>query len=226
MQERIRAEGGEQGEGKVLRNKPDIRAAIILISSTLLLIVSHYHRVLDDETLSAIVFYALAPLAIIVFVLREDPRSFGLRLGHWRKGALFSLLGLVLMAVVIAGLARTTEFRQYYRLDTLREADSRGLVEFALRMGVYMFSWEFIFRGFMLFGLKERCGSLAIWIQAIPFAIMHLGKPELETLSTIFGGAAFAYVDLESGSILPSVVIHWGIYMMMVLAASSALPGL
>jgi membrane protease YdiL (CAAX protease family) len=69
--------------------------------------------------------------------------------------------------------------------------------------------------------LKDRFGSLAIWIQAIPFAIMHLGKPELETLSTIFGGAAFGYIDLESRSVLPSVVIHWAIYLMMVFAASA-----
>jgi membrane protease YdiL (CAAX protease family) len=210
----------------VLGSKSDLRAATILISSTLLLIVSHYHQVLGDETLTSLVFYGLLPLGIIVFVFREDPRSFGLRLGNGKKGALFSLLGIGLMAVVIAGLAQTTEFRQYYELDTLREADSRALVEFALRLGVYMFSWEFMFRGFMLFGLQERLGPLAIWIQAIPFAIMHLGKPELETLSTIFGGAAFAYVDLESRSVLPSVVIHWSIYVMMVLAASNVLPGL
>jgi len=160
-------------------------------------------------------------LGIIIFILREDPRDFGLRVGNWRKGALFSLLGIALMGVVIVGLAQVTEFQQYYGLTAFREPDSRGLTELALRMGVYMFSWEFMFRGFLLFGLKDRLGPLAIWIQAIPFAIMHLGKPELETLSTIFGGAAFGYVDLESRSVLPSVLIHWAIYLMMVLAASS-----
>ena len=210
----------------MLRNKSDLRAAIILISSTLLLVFSHYHGIMGDETLSSLVFYGLLPLGIIVLVLREDPRAFGLRLGNWKKGALFALLGIILMGAVIAGLVQTAEFRQYYRLDSLRGADAGGLAEYALRMAVYMFSWEFIFRGFMLFGLKERFGPLAIWIQAIPFAIMHLGKPELETLSTIFGGAAFAYVDLESRSVLPSVVIHWAIYMMMVLAASNVAPGL
>lgn len=201
--------------------KSDLRAATILISSTLLLIIRYHHTVLGDETISSFVFYFLIPLGIIIFILREDPRDFGLRLGNWRKGALFSLLGIALMGVVIVGLAQVTEFQQYYGLAASREPDSRGLMELALRMGVYMFSWEFMFRGFLLFGLKDRLGSLAIWIQAIPFAIMHLGKPELETLSTIFGGAAFGYVDLESRSVLPSVLIHWAIYMMMVLAASS-----
>jgi membrane protease YdiL (CAAX protease family) len=165
--------------------------------------------------------FCLIPLGIVVLIFREDPRRYGLRLGNWKKGALFSVAGILLMAVVIAALSRLEEFSSYYRLSAFEERDLREMMEFALRLGVYMFSWEFIFRGFMLFGLKDRFGSLAIWIQAIPFAIMHLGKPELETLSTIFGGAAFGYVDLKSRSVLPSVVIHWAIYLMMVVAASS-----
>jgi membrane protease YdiL (CAAX protease family) len=205
----------------VRADKSDLRAAVFLISSTLFLIASHYHRVLNDRTLSGFVFYFLLPICVILLVLREDPRRFGLRLGNWRKGALFTLLGILFMAVVIVGLAQSEEFRSYYRMGSFQAPQRRAVTEFALRQLVYMFSWEFVFRGFLLFGLRERLGSLAVWIQAVLFAIMHLGKPELETLSTILGGAAFGYIDLESESILPSVVIHWAIYVMMVLAASS-----
>jgi membrane protease YdiL (CAAX protease family) len=194
---------------------------VILITSTLLLVTSRYHTILGDDTLSSFVFYFLIPLGIIVLVLREDPRRYGLSLGDWKKGAILSALGIVFMAVVIAGLARMEEFRSYYSLSSFRFSQQREMVEFAWRQLVYMFSWEFIFRGFMLFGLRERLGPLAVWIQAIPFAIMHVGKPELETLSTIFGGAAFGYIDLESRSVLPSVIIHWAIYVMMVVAASN-----
>jgi membrane protease YdiL (CAAX protease family) len=198
----------------------ELRAAVILITSTLTLVGSHYHTLWGDETLSALVFYLLIPLGIVLLVFREDPRAYGLHWGDWRRGLLYSAGGIALMAVVIVGLAQVDEFRQYYARSTFAGAQPRELLEFALRQGVYMFSWEFIFRGYMLFGLKERFGSLALWIQAIPFAIMHLGKPELETLSTIFGGAAFGYIDLKSRSVLPSVLIHWAIYVLMVAAAS------
>lgn len=207
---------------RVTQNRSDLKAAVVLISSTLLLMASHYHTLFGDATLSSLVLFCLIPLGIVVLIFREDPRRYGLRVGNWKKGALFSIAGILLMAVVIAALSRLEEFSSYYRLSAFEERDLKEMMEFALRLGVYMFSWEFIFRGFMLFGLKDRFGSLAIWIQAIPFAIMHLGKPELETLSTIFGGAAFGYIDLESRSVLPSVVIHWAIYLMMVVAASSA----
>jgi membrane protease YdiL (CAAX protease family) len=211
-----------EGRQQVTRASSGLRAATILISSTLLLVANHYHTLFGDDTVSSFILYFLIPLGIIVLAFREDPRNFGLTLGNWRKGALFSIAGTAVMAVVIAGLVQLEEFRQYYRVAALEQPDAGTLVGFALRLGIYMFSWEFIFRGFMLFGLKERFGSLAVWIQAIPFAIMHLGKPELETLSTIFGGAAFGYIDLESRSVIPSVVIHWAIYMMMVLAATSS----
>jgi membrane protease YdiL (CAAX protease family) len=206
---------------RVTQDRSDLKAVVVLISSTLLLLASHYHVLFGDATLSSLVFFCLVPLGIVVLVLREDPRRYGLRLGNWKKGALFSIAGILLMAVVIVGLARLEEFSSYYKLSAFEERDLQAMMEFALPLGVYMFSWEFIFRGFMLFGLKDRFGSLAIWIQAIPFAIMHLGKPELETLSTIFGGAAFGYIDLKARSVFPSVVIHCAIYLMMVLAASS-----
>jgi membrane protease YdiL (CAAX protease family) len=202
--------------------RSDVRAAVILIASTLLLIASHYHTLLGDETVSSLVFYFLIPLAIVLVLFRDDPRDFGLSLGDWRKGLAFSVVGIAVMAVIIAGLAQLQAFKQYYALGFFGNREAWRMLEFAVRQGIYMFSWEFIFRGFMLFGLKDRFGSLAIWIQAIPFAIMHLGKPELETLSTIFGGAAFGYIDLKSRSVLPSVAIHWAIYIMMVVAASSA----
>lgn len=209
-------------ESAVKDKGSELRAAVILISSTLALIGSHYHILLGDETLSALVFYFLIPVGIVLLAFRDNPREYGLSWGDWRKGLLYSAGGIVLMAVVILGLAQLEEFRQYYARGFFAGVRPREILEFALRQGIYMFSWEFIFRGYMLFGLKERFGSLAIWIQAIPFAMMHLGKPELETLSTIFGGAAFGYVDLKSRSVLPSVAIHWSIYLMMVAAASYA----
>jgi membrane protease YdiL (CAAX protease family) len=202
--------------------RSDLRAAVILITSTLLLILSYYQTLLGDETISSLVFYFLIPLAVVLALLREGPRDFGLSLGDWRKGLTFSIVGIAVMAVIIAGLAQLQPFKEYYALGFFGDREARRMLEFAVRQGIYMFSWEFIFRGFMLFGLRDRFGSLAIWIQAIPFAIMHLGKPELETLSTIFGGAAFGYIDLKSRSVLPSVAIHWAIYIMMVFAASSA----
>ena len=44
--------------------------------------------------------------------------------------------------------------------------------------GLQMFAWEFLFRGFLLFALADLFGPYAMWIQTVPFAMAHFGKPE------------------------------------------------
>ena len=69
-----------------------------------------------------------------------------------------------------------------------------------------LFGWEFIFRGWLLFGYTRKFGTDGIWLQAVPFALAHIGKPELETLSTIFGGFVFGWVAWRTKIIRLSVV--------------------
>ena len=80
--------------------------------------------------------------------------------------------------------------------------------KYALETIVYLFAWEFIFRGFLLFGLKERFSDGSILIQMIPFVLTHLGKPEIETISTIIMGIYFGYVAYRGNSFWPAFIIH------------------
>jgi hypothetical protein len=84
-----------------------------------------------------------------------------------------------------------------------------------LKAALYMFAWEFLFRGYMLFGLEKSMGINAIFVQTIPFVLLHLGKPFLETLFCIPGGFIFGYVAYRTRSFLPCFIIHFGIYAMM-----------
>jgi membrane protease YdiL (CAAX protease family) len=74
-----------------------------------------------------------------------------------------------------------------------------------------MISWEFIWRGFMLFGLKEKFGYYSVMIQMIPFVILHNGKPAAETFGAIAGGIALGVLALRTNSILYCAITHMGI---------------
>jgi membrane protease YdiL (CAAX protease family) len=71
-----------------------------------------------------------------------------------------------------------------------------------------MWVWEFFFRSFMLFGLEPALGELAIYVQMIPFVIAHIGKPEIETLSSIVGGILIGYIVRECRSFWPAFALH------------------
>jgi hypothetical protein len=50
---------------------------------------------------------------------------------------------------------------------------------------IYLLAWEFLSRGFLLFGLREKLGELSIIVQMIPFALLYFGKSKLETISSV-----------------------------------------
>ena len=54
----------------------------------------------------------------------------------------------------------------------------------------------------------------------LPFAFVHLGKPELETLSTVFGGLAYGWLNWRTGSVLWSGLAHTWILSLAVILAS------
>lgn len=85
-----------------------------------------------------------------------------------------------------------------------------------------LFGWEFMFRGWILFGYARKFGPEAIWLQAVPFALAHIGKPQIETFSTIFGGFAFGWIAWRTKSFLYPFFIHWYIYTLVVLVATYA----
>lgn len=192
----------------------DGKSAVLIVSSTLLLIFQRYRHLTPSKSLDMVIVLLIVPLIIIVVAWRERPSAYGLQLGDWKRGLLFTLGGIALMTPILWFVARTPGFRSYYG----KPFSSWGWM--MLDNAAHLWSWEFFFRGWMLFGLARRYGDDAILLQAVPFAVAHISKPELETLSTIFGGAAFGYVALRTGSMLYPFLIHWYIHLLTVALAS------
>ena len=73
---------------------------------------------------------------------------------------------------------------------------------------LFMWAWEFMHRGFLLQGLRDYVGGLAIFIQLIPFVILHLDKPPLELYGSIIFGLAFGYYAYLTRSFVYPAVLH------------------
>jgi membrane protease YdiL (CAAX protease family) len=81
---------------------------------------------------------------------------------------------------------------------------------------LYYLAFEFFFRGFMLFGLRERFGDFySLLIQTIPTCLIHIGKPEGEIFASILSGLLFGFIALRTKSIWYVVLLHWGIGVML-----------
>ncbi|MEM7801844.1 MAG: CPBP family intramembrane glutamic endopeptidase [Chloroflexota bacterium] len=159
---------------------------------------------LEQKAWDRMIYYFLIPM-LTLFLFRENPINFGFQFGKWPEGLMWTIVACAGMTVILWFVARSESMSSYYSVRTqanvLREIYVTGLD---------LFSWEFIWRGFMLFAMAKVIGvGPAIWLQAVPFAFMHLNKPEIETLTTIFGGAAFGFIAWRTNSFVYPFLIHW-----------------
>jgi uncharacterized protein len=190
----------------------DRKIVTITIVSTLLLTVARYHQFTSWKPYNGAILFLAVPLLFILFVFRENPREYGFQLGDWKAGLALTLGALVVMFPLLwLLLGRDASMRNYYQ----------PLLKSPLPLYTFLdlFGWEFLFRGWILFGYARKFGPEALWLQAVPFAIAHFGKPEIETLSTLFGGFAFGWVAWRTKSFLYPFLIHWAILTFVVLVA-------
>lgn len=170
------------------------------------------------------------PMLSILLVLRADPAGFGLAPCASRKvwvwtGLLFA--GLFVLMVLVASKPAYQGYypiaRRFDEFQGLRAfaADHRGFLTqnpFAvapwtmlyaeISYGMYLFCWEFFFRGYLLFGLQKSLGSVAaVILQAIAFGLLHWGKPEM--IPSFAGGIILGVLALNAKSFLPAFVLHW-----------------
>lgn len=189
----------------------DWKVTTITIISTLLLIVDAYHHVTPFKYLDRFILYLIIPMFFILFVFRESPQAYGFSLGDWKAGLVITFIGIILMTPVILLLgSHNASMNEYYKTWQAHLPWTNFLD---------LFGWEFFFRGWILFGYARKFGSEALWLQAVPFSLAHIGKPEVETLSTIFGGFAFGWVAWRSRSFLYPLLIHWFIATLIIIVA-------
>jgi membrane protease YdiL (CAAX protease family) len=194
----------------------DWKPVTAIVVSTLMIVVDHYHRIFAHRAYESLLLYLGVPLLVILLLFRESPAKYGFRLGDWKAGLALTALGCGGMTLVMLFVARAGDVQGFYA------SQAKSVIPLIVDNGLDLFGWEFLFRGFLLFALYRVCGPYALVLQAVPFTIAHFGKPELETLSCIFGGSGFGYVAWRTRSFLYPFLIHWFLTTVTVLIASGA----
>jgi len=190
----------------------DWKIVTITIVSTLLLVVDYYHIFTEGEYWDGVILYLVIPLFVILVLFRENPKEYGFTFGDWKAGLALTTIAILLMAPVIYYLGRgNASMQEYYK---------PSLTGLPWKTFFNLIGWEFLFRGWILFGYVRKFGPEALWVQAVPFALMHNGKPELETLSTIFGGFAFGWIAYRTKSFVWPFMIHWFIGTFIIVVAA------
>lgn len=176
---------------------------IVVVGFATLFMILHAHHQIENFWISSLVYFGVLPILTILIFLRKNPLDFGLRIGDYKVWIPYVVIFLIIAVPVLYFTSDMSSVQGYYR--THRGFD---FLTYALQMGVYMLGWEFLFRGFMLFGLKDKFKEGSIIVQMIPFVLLHIGKPEIETISTIFTGLLWGYIAYRGKSFWPAYIMH------------------
>jgi len=170
--------------------------------ATLFMILFNHHKI-ENFWVSSLIYFGILPVLAILIILRKNPLDFGLRIGNYRVWIPYVVIFLLIAVPILYLTSDMSSVQGYYR--THRNSE---FLTYVWKMAVYMLGWEFLFRGFMLFGLKDKFKEGSILIQMIPFVLLHFGKPEIETISTIFTGILWGYICYRGKSFWPAYIMH------------------
>lgn len=211
-----------------LIDRREVKPTIILLLSALLLTVHRYFGSIEffESNLalesgfppvffmfvSAFILLGCLPLIIIYAIFRESLNSYGVQLGDWKFGLRTTA---ILFPVIALGMllpaAYTEEMRSFYPFDAEARNSLFSFIRLEVTRGMLYYSaWEFFFRGFMLFGLRQSVGDwMAICIQTIPSCLWHIGMPMGEIFSSIAGGILFGVLAIRTQSLLWPLILHF-----------------
>jgi membrane protease YdiL (CAAX protease family) len=162
-----------------------------------------------------IVGYVFPFLVWKIFFRRDKLLDLGLRtrgfLDHvW-------IYYVFLFAVIPAALIVSTspDFATYY---PFYKNSYRSFFDFLVWEAMYFgqfFALEMFFRGFWLGVLRRSFGSGAIFAMAVPYCMIHYGKPYLEACGAIVAGIALGSLSMKTKSIYQGFLVHITIAVLM-----------
>lgn len=151
----------------------------------------------------------LLPLPVWKACFREDSLlDMGFRFRGFFRHAHIYLLSLVLVVPTIFFVSRQPDFGSYY---PFYKNSSRSWYDLLLWEGMYFaqfFALEVFFRGFWLGALRRSFGSGAIFAMAVPYCMIHFGKPFLEANGAIVAGIFLGSLSMKTKSIYQGFLVH------------------
>lgn len=143
-----------------------------------------------------------------LFFPRDSLLDMGLRTKGFFAHAWIYLLFLAFVLPAMFLVSHQPDFGSYYPF--YRNA-TRSWLDFLMWEAIYFaqfFALEMFFRGWWLGALKTTLGSGAIFAMAVPYCMIHYGKPYLEVNGAIVAGIALGSLSMKTKSIYQGFLVH------------------
>jgi membrane protease YdiL (CAAX protease family) len=164
--------------------------------------------------------YVLFPFPAYKFIFRNDKLlDMGLRIRGFVDHAWIYGVCLLFVLPAIWLVSRQPDFGTYY---PFYKNASRSYFDLLLWEGMYFVQFlglELFFRGLWLGACRRSLGSGAIFSMAVPYCMIHFGKPYLEANGAIVAGIVLGSLSMKTKSIYAGFLVHITVALLMDLLA-------
>lgn len=159
--------------------------------------------------------YVVVPVVAWKLLFPQDRiLDMGLRLRGFFAHAWVYVLALFIVLGAMAVVARQPDFLTYYPFYKNSSRSWSDLLMWEAMYFLQFFALEFFFRGWMLAAMR-RLGVSAIFVMAVPYCMIHFGKPYLEAHAAIIAGVVLGSLAMRSRSIYAGFLVHVTVALLM-----------
>lgn len=175
-----------------------------------------------------VVGYTLVPLPLWKILFPQDRLlDMGLHIRNFLEHYWVYLMCLAIVLPVLLLVAQQPDFGNYY---PFYKNSSRSWADFLMWESMYwlqFFTLELFFRGWMIAALRPTLGAASIFAMALPYCMIHYGKPYLEAHGAVVAGVVLGSLSSKTKSIYAGFLVHITVAVSMDLLSlykRSALP--
>ena len=167
-----------------------------------------------------VIGYVLIPLPLWKLMFPKDSLlDMGFRIGGFFKHLWIYGLCLAVVLPTMLIVASQPDFGTYY---PFYKNSTRSWFDFMAWEAIYWIQFlalEMFFRGWMVGALRKTMGAGAIFAMAVPYCMIHYGKPYLEAHGAIVAGVVLGSLAMRTRSIYSGFLVHITVALLMDLLA-------
>ena len=159
--------------------------------------------------IAGFIFLGLIPLLIVLIILGEKAKAYGLSLSFNRRVLFYTVILSVVIVAINFFASKSPVNLKKYPLIKNRIWSGKLLITSFCGWVIYLLAYEFLFRGFLLFTCIQSFGIWpAIIINIIVYSLAHVPQGLNEAAGAVPFGLILCFIVVLSGTIWPAFLLH------------------
>lgn len=182
----------------------------------------HYHNIVFKILYNGSGILLICLPAFVYWIFQRKSKEDNFYGFHYKNVALLPYWILLLVMVpAIWWAAQDPSFLSFYprfQFLDIPATDQHATLWKGLYEVVYSIDYittELFFRGILVVYLARYLGSHSVLAMCALYVVIHFGKPDVEIISSYFGGLLLGVAAFQSKSIYGGIIVHLGIALLM-----------